>query len=430
MGLLAQSLGETPEPDKPGRSGTELMAARIGNVFGMGNEEDYRYGRELVTEGRAGLAAGVRLAVRGAGTNDELLSMVTANRSQREIREAEDDYRAYGDDEGLQEAIYEDVSGDLALEMELSLEGEPENDKDRLKLAAMRHRQETVTGTGWLARRTMQDTWQKEEAGRRRSELGATILQTALEEAKRTNDTAAIARLSAISPDAVFDERGNMSDDALGLAFGEDGNLRGDAARIAFASATTRLNSAADSYRAEIDRQEGIMTSLITGAAIAISLLLLVVPGVNLVAAGILTALIAGTATMAVKAGMRGGRYGWEEAAVDAGMMAVEAVTAGAGGAMAGSLGKAGMAGRLFKMGATMEKALGKIGAVIAREAIVGAVSHSAQTAMQDETWSKGLEHGLASVAGGALKGATISAVTARNLERRAGQARFGARQR
>lgn len=411
MDALARALDPTADLSQPG-AGIRLVSRRVGAVFARGNEEDRRYGTELVEQGRASLSAGVRLAVRGLGTNEELLGMVTANRSKHEIKEANEDYqRRHG--ETMREAIEDDVSGDLALQMELAREGEPENDQDRLRLSAMRHRQERVTGTGFLAAATMQDTWQREELDRRRDELGGQVLEAALAEARRRGDGEAVARLSALPHGEVFDQEGRVAPGVAGLAFDEDGNLRGDAARIAFASAGVRLGAAADSYRAEIDRQEAMMTSFITAAAIALSVVLLVVPGVNLVAAGVLTALIAGTATIAVKAGMRGGRYGWEEMATDAAMTGIEMATAGIGGAMAGSLGKAGMAGRLAAAGARLEGTLGRAGSIVAREAIVAAASQAAQTAIQDETWSRGIEHGLLRVTGGALRGAAMGGMTA-----------------
>src|SRR5262249_31734833 len=155
----------------------------------------------------------------------------------------------------------------------------------------------------------------------------------------------------------------------------------------------------ANSYKMEVDRQEGLFTSLITALAAAVSIILMIVPGVNLVVAGIWTAVLAGAATIIVKAGMRGGRYRWGEAATDVAMTAIGAGTAGLGGGLGGGLGKAGMFGRMAAFGKALEGPLGRIGGAMAREAIVGAVNGAAQVALQDETWRDGPGKGLSRVA-------------------------------
>jgi hypothetical protein len=133
---------------------------------------------------------------------------------------------------------------------------------------------------------------------------------------------------------------------------------------------------------------------------------------VNLVVAGILTAVIAGAATMAVKYGMRGSRYGWEEAATDAGMTAIEAATAGIGAGLGkGAAAGAKASGILGRTGAALTKTFGKMGGAVAREAIVGAIGGAARTAIQDETWRDGIGGGLRKVGMSGVKGAAASAV-------------------
>ncbi len=131
--------------------------------------------------------------------------------------------------------------------------------------------------------------------------------------------------------------------------------------------------------------------------------------GVGFVLAGMLVALGSGILTMAVKSGMRGDRYGWEEAATDAAMTAVEVAAAGAGGALGGAFGTAG------KMGAVVNvfNKMGPLAGPMAREAMVGAVSTAAQVALQDETYQDGPGKALERILGGGIKGAAIGAVSA-----------------
>jgi hypothetical protein len=160
------------------------------------------------------------------------------------------------------------------------------------------------------------------------------------------------------------------------------------------------VRQSADYYREEIDRLEGIFTSIITALAVIASVLALLIPGVNAIAAGILIALLAGAATVAVKSGMRGSRYGWEEAAVDIGTAAIEAATAGVGGALskgarvaaaakaakaAGDAAEIAVAtqkvaglGRVARAGAALHGRLGPTGAALVSEMSTSAVSASA----------------------------------------------------
>ena len=354
LGLLARTLDPRADVTTPGAA-RQMVAQRVGAVFATTNEEDRRYGREIIEQGRGSLAAGVRLSVRGVGTNEELLSHVTADRAHLEIRQADQDYLRYGDhSETMRDAIADDVSGDLAFDMDLALRGEPENGKDRAEIAALRYQQQRVKGTGFIAAVTMEGSWQQRELDSRRDAMGGSALDAALAEARERGDDRAVARLSMLAPNQVFGPDGRINNEVALLAFDEDGNLRGDH-RAEFELSIDQVGRAANSYRAEIDRQEALMTSIITALAIVVSVLLLVVPGVNVAAAGMLVALTAGIATMVVKEGMRGGRYGWEEAAGDAAMTAVDVATAGMGAGLGGDLGKMGMAGRLLRAGTALE---------------------------------------------------------------------------
>ncbi|MCP4628223.1 MAG: hypothetical protein GY850_32610, partial [bacterium] len=429
-----RQLGASDQDIETAGSATQYMSNRVGRLFEREREEHSVYGSEMIQRGRAGLAAGVRLSTLGAGTHEDLLKHTYTGRSRAEITQARRDYKSnYGEDLdvmlGLQErqwgteeyavtallgpvaglALYgSEVSGDLAFELQILSLGEPETDLDHARIAGLRYNQQRNLGTGFIASVTMEGTPQQQTLDNSRNELGAQILAAA-----RSNPAAAGRRLPG-SPAEVFGPNGEIRPGIAKLAF-SNGRLYGaeSGERNRFYDLVHGVRLASDSYRAEIDRQESILTSAITALAIAVSVVLLFVPGVNIVAAGILTALIAGAATVAVKCGMRGGRYGWEEAATDVAMTAVEVATAGIGGAAAGGLGRAGMAGRLAGVGEKLTGRFGRVGASVIREGITNAASSAAQVAMQDETWNDGMGNGMLKVLGGGVRGAAVGAVTA-----------------
>ncbi len=447
---LARALGASPEDLQAPGGAQSWVADKVGKVFARVDSEDARYGRELIEQGRASLVAGVRLSTRDSGTHEDLLKHTYTGRSKQEIAAARSEWRQrYHEDLDQMLGIKPrersaadwallaaapipalilqggEVSGDLAHELEKLARGEPSSDLDKSGLAALDYDQQRLRGTGILGEAHMQGRAEQRVLDQRRSELGRLILDEA---AKK--DPALVQRLGD-DPGAAFTADGRVRPAVAALAFNDKGEFLGDRTRLLDLS--HEMGLAADSYKAEIDREEASWTRLITALAVAVSVLLLFIPGVNLVAAGVYTALIAGAATIAVKAGMRGGRYGWEEAVGDIAMTGVEAVTAGIGGAIgqgaklagagAAALGKAGV---LARMGAGLTSRFGVVGGAVVREGMTGAVSSAAQVAMQDETWKDGPGSGALRVLGGGVKGAAVAAVTAgvsEGLDRRLGKA-------
>lgn len=432
--LIAENPWMTPELARAqiaqAGSATEYMARRAETLFsgesraGRRDADERmraRYGRELITGGRASLEAGIYLATKGWGTNEDLLRQTFTGRSKREVAATRVAWREHQGEDldamlGLGErnqGWFTETSGDLALELEILAKGEPETDQDHAEIAALRYRQERVRGTGFIARHTMQGTPEQQRLDAQQLALG----QQLLDAARRRDPT---NRDLPTDPRAIFAADGTLDPRVARLAFapraGADGQVTNQAEfqgdRVAFFNNVEEVRRAGESYRAEIDRQESLITGFLSALAMVVSIALLFIPGVNIIAAGILTALIVGTATMVAKAGMRGGRYGWEEAATDAGMMAIEAATAAAGGALAGGMG--GRVGALGKaVGARLTARLGKVGAAVAREAITNAVSSAAQVAIQDETWRDGFGAGFGKVLGGGAKGAAVGALSA-----------------
>lgn len=428
---MARGLGAPEDVVNDPAAAEAWMSNQVGSLFAETDSifqtgpSHRRYGEEMITMGRASLDATVALATDGWGTHDDLLTRGYTDRSHAEIDAANARWSREHGGESMEEMLGlrngrdrknrlrgddswwsgfgAETSGDQTMGLEILAMGNPENDMDRIAIANLRYEHQRVRGTGFIAERSMAGTDEQLFLDRSRADMARVILAEAVsrnpELAGRFDD----------DPLAIFNADGSLNSDVAGAAF-ENGNFRGSSTELH--NATAHIGYAADAYRAEIDRQESMLTTGITVLALIASIALMCIPGVNVVAAGIITAIIAGAATIAVKCGMRGERYGWEEAATDVGTTAIEVATAGIGGALAGGLGKAGMAGRLARIGDVMVARLGKVGGAIAREAIVSAVSSAASTAIQDDTWKDGLGAGLGRLANSAIRGAVVSAIS------------------
>ncbi|HWV14421.1 MAG TPA: hypothetical protein VN030_03235 [Cellvibrio sp.] len=432
QGIVAGLKENIPEDIKNDPKKSEAwMAEEMGKLFALTDVRattvsHARYGREMILGGRASLDAGVALATDKSGTHEDLLTRSYTDRTKSEIATANKRWKQEHNGEDMEEMLgikkreltTEDkamlvlspiafmalrgaeTSGDLTMQLERLAEGNRESDLDYVKYAALHYQQERVRGTGFIAEHTMEGTKEAEYLDSEREQLAKTILAAA-----RSKDPELAAKYEN-NPSAIFAD--GKLDPAIEQAAFENGKLRGSNSLV-LRDFSEGVSFAAEAYRAEIDRQESMLTTGISVLALIASVALMVIPGVNIIAAGVIATIVAGAATIAVKAGMRGERYGWEEAATDIAMTAIEAATAGVGGAMAGGLGKTGL---LARIGETLVARLGKVGGAIAREVMVNAVSSAAQVAMQDNVWSDGFARGLERVASGAIRGAVIAAVT------------------
>jgi len=419
---IMQRLDPEAAEDMTPEQAEQEMSRRVGDLFarrdGMLTPDAYShrtYGEQMITGGRASLEAGAALASEGWGTHEQLLIHSYTGRSQAELDSAREwwsdnyhedmdvamgikdreweasDYLMFG----LSPALWfanrgAETSGDTAMQLErLANVGEPKSDIDFMRNANLRHNQDRVRGTGLIASVTMEGTNAQRNLDGDREQMARLII----EEAERRSPGSAAQFLE--NPTAVFRADGSLDPSIQALTF-RDGNFLGD--RTLFAASARSVHNSAQAYQAEIALQESIFTTTIAIVALVATVAAMLIPGVNAVAAGVAVAIISGMATMAVKAGMRGERYGWEEAATDVAMTAIEAGSAGLGGA----LGKVGAFARL-----------GKVGGAVAREAISGALTAGAQVAIQDGTWSDGFGKGLENIANGAIKQAAIQGVSA-----------------
>lgn len=462
---LARRLEPAPSDADIAEAGgaTQYMAQRTARLFGGEDyvpgrdsgaarseaQENAQYGYELITRGRASLTAGVRLATRDTGTNEDLLRMTFQDRSKAEVAQARADWQSrYGESMDAMLGIgrhrgmsggefalglvtnpaatlmfgrVTEVSGDLANDIEILARGNPETDQDYIELAALRSQHQRQQGTGLLARITMSGTDEAQSIDAETRAMASQLLTEAQRqrglkiEGGADPDSLPLPR----SPDAVFTADGRIDPRIARLVFQRQ--HRGDRKteprftgnRDALLTRSMRVEQAATRYRMEVDRQEQLMLAGITALAIAATVILMAF-GVGFVLASVIVALGAGLLTIAVKSGMRGQRYGWEEAATDMANTAIEVAAAGAGGALAGGLGKSGMVvGRLARVGEGINRAFGRVGGAMVREAITGAASSAAQTAIQDGTYDEGADRALGRILLGGLKGASISAVSA-----------------
>jgi hypothetical protein len=297
------------------------------------------------------------------------------------------------------------LSGDKAHEMQRLMRGDARTDRQRVELAALEWSQQRLHGTGWISSWTMDGGPHERRLDDKRRELGEQVLHAA-------GMDGALA-----DPAEVFDQDGRIRP-AYANAFDVDGNLRGSIFEFERMRQTVReVHFAAESFKNEIDRQEKFLTDLISALAIVATIVVLCIPGVNLVAAGVIIAVAAGAATIAVKAGMRGERYGKDELAMDIAMTVIEAATAAIGGKLGSGVGKTveelATMGTLARFGASLEQRFGRVMGAAAREAIVGGASNAARVAIQEDTWKDGLGTGLGRVLKGGVRGAAVSAVTA-----------------
>ncbi|WP_138469262.1 hypothetical protein [Poseidonocella sp. HB161398] len=420
--LTAGHMGIETEGMEPAAIQARL-GQRLGRQFAREGQEFYEAGRQIVGDGRISIDTGMALAADGGGTNEALVQNVLGGRSRWELDQQRRD--ANGNPMGETHGQYarrvaaSELSGDDWMDAELSLEGDPEDAMDHEALAQMRYRQQREEGTGFIAEHTMEGT---PEAAMLDGDRAA--LDARMEEAARAG--LAEAQEKGLVPDGrtlpqpLRLPNGDWHPDVRRFGMRGDGTLRGEGPPMS--TLADRVKTTAGLYQTEINRQESILTGAITALAVIVSVALLFIPGVNLVAAGILTALISGAATITVKAGMRGGRYGWEEMAVDIASTAVEAATAGIGGALgkgasaaravqAGQ--KAEQLGRVARIGAAMHNRFGKAAAPIIQEAITSGASSAANAAMNDKLWDDGLAAGFGNVGLQGLKGAGSAALNA-----------------
>lgn len=324
------------------------------------------------------------LAIDGGGTNEERLTRMWAGLTPDEADEAQ---RIWTDDisedgGSLQDRLFggtfSEMSGDEAREQRIAMLGDSqyftgEHANRHLQVAEIEH-EYTIGDQGGALSGMASD-----EA--RSLEINWGLLQ---------------ALLSTVG--------GGDADNA----FDEQGHFRGDDTQYAqYVELCAIVGINAANHRT---RQDSLASMITTGLAIVGAVLATVLtagaatPLAAALIAGAVTA-GAGVAAMGANYAMRGGRYGWEQAAVDLGVTAVTAVTAGAGRYLTTAA-----------RGAELTRAGAMFGGNVRGEMVVAAgqgfVDNFATTAFQDNTWNNGFWEGMGESAYSGLRGSAANVVS------------------
>jgi hypothetical protein len=391
----------------PGRSRAFTETA-IRGMFGddsLGQE----LGVSMLRDGRARPALAIKYAVRGAGTDEDLIRRTLRGMRPDEVQALKDDYATlFGD--GNPDALYEDLgvfghggfftelSGDDRQEVEEMLLGVPQNDRDRLRLAQLKAHHQLGEGT-FVSRGLFGGT------------APGQAMTTTLDQLQEMVDAAG-------GPEHAFDANGNF--------VGVPGRFDATDFRVR----TALVGEAAENYKHTVDS----WANLITGAIALIGAIVGTIV-VSVLTAGTATPLViaawgagiaaaTGAASMAVNYALKGGRYGWEQAGVDAALTLLDAATAGL---MAGAGAKAARAAQAVKNLQMMARTPAQVAAAarvaeqqtqrefargFVRAAITSGVSGSARTALTDGTWDQGFLTGLGRVVAGGAKSTVIGLAT------------------
>jgi hypothetical protein len=358
-------------------------------------------------------ALAVRYATDRAGTDEELLFRFVERMDRDEIAAMRVEYRnltgtALDDDLGTfdGEGMFTELSGDERLRMEVALLGVPRNDREAAEVAAFRMQQQRDE-TGWLGAGLAGGGLADESLASAQSRLNATLGGATVRVDDHGNPVWTDAAGRPIAPG--------------GTAFDENGRFAGkDPEEFAVAVHVSKL--AAENYAAQIDSFASYLTTAVMViGAVAAAVATVATGGA---ASPLLIASIAGLTglgSMAVHSAVSGGRYGWEQAAVDLGMTAVQALTAGVGQQLSivarggtQSL-TAGMTTLrpAQNLGNTMGRITGSaLGDQLAIGAATGGMGGLGGALLDENTWSKGFGAGFAALLEATLTGALAGAAS------------------
>jgi len=185
--------------------------------------------------------------------------------------------------------------------------------------------------------------------------------------------------------------------------FDDEGNFTGTEQEYErYAILCRYVGITAETYRAATDRIANYIT---TGFAIAVAVVATIASGGTLgPAAAMLVAGITGLGSMGINYTMKGGRYGWEQAAVDLANTAVSVATAGVGARLNNPVTKGGIGG-IFGPNATRAQQIAGQGIVAGGQ---GLLEGGVQTALNDDTWDEGFGEGMGRVALGGTRQALV----------------------
>ncbi len=332
-----------------------------------------------------------------SGTNEDLMYRYPERMTRDEIKAMKVQFKEdTGDDFDAEAGLYGkgsfgELSGDDALRMERAMLGVARTEQEKAEAAAFQMQQ------------------QRRETGA----FGKDLAKGSYGEAVLDKtETGLYASLGVTKDD--FTREGTLKPEAAARAFNSKGEYIGKD-RDGFMANMMTGQLAAEQYQATIDKFANLFT---TGIAILGAIVAAVLTGgaaLPLVACAVVT----GLASMAASYAIKGGRYGWEQAAVDLGMTAVQAVTAGVGAKLGAAMQLASKSAAAASQASRALVTLSKIftGNQIVDQIIVGAITGSigglAGAAFDEKTWEKGSGNAVSALFGGLIKGAMSGAATA-----------------
>lgn len=370
--LLAEQLGADEatlaDPERIRTYVTDKLRGVVGHREGWGDE----FARTIIEDGRVGLTAATMVGTQG-GTNEDLLFTVYEDRTWAEIDAARADFRTRSGEGELDSHL--GVFGGAGWGAELSGE-----DRQRLERIMVL---DAGSDRGIAAAGRLSNVHAMENGFAGRAMMDGTPEERSLSENNQAlEDLIESAIPMGAADQRAFDEQGRPNP----AAFDAEGRFLGDRDRLqAFG---IRAESRRKTYDAAIDRTVNMITGLIQALATLVAAIVLIVatlvPGVNVAVWLAVGALVAGLATIAVKACFKGGRYGWEEMLVDVGTTAIDTALAFAGGRGAAAMMRQGIKQN--------------IGIAVRRGAIMGFAGSAGHAALQDKTWENGLLSGFGNV--------------------------------
>lgn len=356
---LTRLYGETY--GRPGEDPSQALSQTLATI---GDDEGKRaLYQQMLTDGYNSPEVArqqIQLAVEGAGTDEEAIKRALTGMHPDEIAELKRIYPDLEEDLGTNGhgGFFTELSGEDRMEVELALLGDEKwmNDAQRFELAQKKY------------------DWQR---GSESTDLGRWLMDGTIEAEQLDTHFAALEGYQARIV---------------------DGRFQGTPEEYEEYRRTCRyVGITAALYQEQSDRVANAVTTTlaVTGAVVA--------AGLTGGAASplVVMAVTAGTgaASMGANYTMKGGRYGWENAAKDLGVTAVNTLTAG-GVARFGA--NAVAAGNTVTVG---QKAMLGAGA--------GFVNSSAATAMEDATWRDGFTTGLGRTTWSGIKGGAVGGGTA-----------------
>ena len=339
-------------------------------------------------------AMAMRLAIRGVGTNEEMLFRFTERMTRKEVEDMRHAFKAQTGDDLDSElgtfgkgGTFTELSGDDRLRMERAMQGIAVTDEDKLQRAAFALQQ------------------QRRETGG----MGASLTNDTLAGQVMANTE---RRLEALAGGPILMDRfGNVLRTLPN--FNTNHEYTGNADHDIFLATTSVALTVAEDYAKRVDAFADLFTTAIAIIGAVAAIILTGGAALPLIACAVAT----GLASMAVNYAMKGGRYGWEQAGIDLGMTAVQAITAGVGAQL-------GKAAQLAAKGAeAIEKAsetlvsLSRIftGNPVIDQIIIGGITGSisglGSAALNEKTWEG--KDPLGSLLDGLARGAIAGVATA-----------------